>query len=66
MNQPKASKIVIRKWNFINDYLNTNYDPGDEINHNTEVLKSDFCDYNDAYILVRGEIVATAAPDTQV
>ena len=29
-------------------------------------LKSSLCDYNDAYILVRGEITATAAPATQV
>ena len=34
--------------------------------YNTEVLKSNLCDYNDAYILVRGDITVTAAPTTQV
>ena len=33
-----------------------NYDLGNEIIFNTEVLKSNLCDYNDAYILVRGNI----------
>ena len=32
--------------------------------YNTEVLKSNLCDYNDAYILIKGDITATAAPQT--
>ena len=36
--------------------MNPNYDVGNEIIYNTEVLKSDFCDYSSAYILVRGDI----------
>ena len=32
--------------------------------YNTEFLKSNLCDYNDAYILVKGEIIVTAAPVT--
>ena len=31
-----------------------------------EVLKSNICDYNDAYILVRGNITVVAALATQV
>ena len=34
--------------------------------YNTEILKSNLCDYNDAYILVRGDITVVAAPATQV
>ena len=41
-------------------------DEGNEVIYNTEVLKSNLCDYNDAYILVRGDITVTAAPTTQV
>ena len=41
------------------------YDEGNEVIYNTEVLKSNLCDYNDAYILVRGDITVTAAT-TQV
>ena len=39
---------------------------GNEIIYNTEVSKSNLCDYNDAYILVRGGITVTAATATQV
>ena len=56
LNEPNDSKFVIRKWNITNDWSNANYDVGNEIISNTEVLKSNFCDYNDAYILVRGDI----------
>ena len=31
-----------------------------------EVLKSNLCDYNDAYIFVRGDITITGAGETQV
>ena len=34
----------------------TNYDVGNEIIYNTEALKSNLCDYNDAYTLARGDI----------
>ena len=30
-----------------NDATKTNYDTANEINYNTEVLKSNLCDYND-------------------
>ena len=50
------SKFVIRKWNIVNDQSNANYDAGIEVIYNTEVLKSNICDYNDAYILVKGDI----------
>ena len=51
---------MTRKWNFANDQLNANYDAGNEIIYNTEVLKSNLCDYKDAYIFVTGDIVTTA------
>ena len=44
----------------------TNYGVGIDITYNTEVLKSNFCDYNDACISVRGDITVTAAGATQV
>ena len=37
-----------------------------QITCNTEILKSNLYDYNDAYILVRGYITVLAAPATQV
>ena len=51
---------MTRKWNIVNDQPNTNYDEKTETIYNTEVLKCNHCDYNDAYILPKGDIVTTA------
>ena len=56
---------MTRKWNIVNDNSNSNYAAANKITYNTEILKSDLCDYNDAYILVTGDITVTAAPATQ-
>ena len=66
LNEPNDSKFVTRKGNIVNDQSNANFDVGNEIIYNTEVLKSNLCDYNDAYILVRMDIIVTVAPATQV
>ena len=44
------------KRNNANDNSKVNYNEGNEIIYNTEVLKFNLCDFNDAYILVRGNI----------
>ena len=49
MNEENNSKFMIRKWNIVNDQSNANYDAGNEIIYNIEVLKSNICDYHDAY-----------------
>ena len=51
LNEANDSKFVTRSMN-----SNTNYGVGSEIIYNTEVKKSNISDYNDAYILVRGNI----------
>ena len=56
LNEANDSKAVPRKWNIVNDNSKANYDVGDEITYYTEVLKSNLCDYSDAYILVSGDI----------
>ena len=66
LNDANDSKFVTGKWNTVNDNSKANYDGGNEIPHNTEVLKSNLWDYNDAYILVRGDITVRAAPEIQV
>ena len=33
--------------------------------YNTEMLKSNLCDYSDSYFLVSGDITATTAPATR-
>ena len=41
-------------------------DVGSKIIYNTEVLKSNLCDYNNGYILVRDNITVTEHQATQV
>ena len=54
LNKASDSKFVTRKWSTVNDNSNADYGVGNEIIYKTEVLKSNICDYNDNYILVRG------------
>ena len=59
----ESLKFATRKWNVINNQNNTDYGDGDEngttIKFETKVIKSNLCDYSDAYILVTGDITAT-------
>ena len=66
MHKANGSKFVTRKWYIVNDQSNAIYDEGNEILHNTEVLKSNLCYYNNAYILVRGDIPIIGCQVTQV
>ena len=58
-----------KKWYIINDENNTNYgvnkdtgaDNPDTIKYDTRVLKPNFCDYAEAYILIDGTIRSAAA-----
>ena len=62
---------LFKQWNIkkkkekINDQSNTDYDVENEIIYHTEVLKSNRCDYNDAYILVGGDITIIGHAVTQ-
>ena len=66
MNEANEYKFVTRKWNIVNDNSKANCEEEKEITYKTEVLKSNLCDYNDAYILIRGDITVTPAPQIQV
>ena len=59
MNKAGDSKFISRNWNNVIDQSNTNYIVGNEIIYSTEVLKSNLCNFNNAYILVRGGITVT-------
>ena len=63
LNEASDSKFLTRKWSIVNDNLKANYGIRNEITYKTEVLKSNLCDYNNAYILVRGDITVTAASE---
>ena len=59
LNEASDYKFVTRKWNIVNDNSKPIHGVGKEVIYNTEVLKSNLCDYNDGYILVRGDITIT-------
>ena len=64
-----SKHFATKKWYIINDENNTNYgvnkdtgaDNPDTIKYDTRVLKSNLCDYAEAYILVDGTIRAANA-----
>ena len=57
-----SSKFATRKWYIINDQNNEQYDKGNvndsTIKFETKEIKSNLCDYSDAYILVTGDMTA--------
>ena len=65
MNEANDSKFAKRKWKIAIDNSKANYDAVNEITYNTEVLKSNR-DYNDAYILLRGNVTIIGHQVTQV
>ena len=66
LDEGNNSKFVIRKWNIAKDQPYANYSVGNEIMYNTEVLKCNLCDYDDSYILIRGDITIIGDQLTQV
>ena len=53
-----------KKSNIVNDQQSANYDVGNELTYKSEALKSNLCDYNDAYMVIRGGITVTAPRTT--
>ena len=55
-NLPKS---VTKKWIEVYDQSEKNYNVNKEIRTKTPMLRSDLCDFSDAYIVVKGEITVT-------
>ena len=55
----QLSKFITREYVTVNSLLNT-YNENKSIRFKTPMLRSNLCDYSDAYILVQGKIVITA------
>ena len=53
-------KSATKKWIEVYDQSEGNYDINKEIRIKTSMLKSDLCDFNDAYIVVKGTITVNA------
>ena len=51
-NQP--SKFRTKNWVEINDESRWGYNVNSQVKFKTTIIKSNLCDYSDAYILVKG------------
>ena len=49
-------RFVTKKWIEVYDQSEKNYSVNKEIRIKTPMLRSDLCDFNDAYIVVKGDI----------
>ena len=51
--------FVIKKWIEVYDQSERNYNVNKEIRIKTLMLRSDLCDFSDAYLVVKGNITVT-------
>ena len=59
-------RFITKKWVEVNDQsgdANDRYKPNKPIRFKTSMLRSDLCDFSDAYIVVKGDITLTKAAD---
>ena len=66
LNEPGNSKFVTRKLNIVSDLSGASYGVGNKTIYITEFLKSNLCDYNVTYILVRDAITSIGHEATKV
>ena len=52
-------KFVTKKWIEVYDQSQGNYNVNKEIRIKTSMLRSDLCDYSNAYIVLKGTITVT-------
>ena len=57
-------KFVTKKFIKVYDQSQRNYNVNKEIWIKTSMLRSDLCDFSDAYIVVKGDIIVTVFGDT--
>ena len=55
-NDKDLPRFVTKKWIEVYDQSGRNYNDNKEIRIKTSMLRSDLCDYSDAYIVVKGTI----------
>ena len=61
LNNPTVSKFVTKNWVDVNDLSNGQYSVNKNMSFKTSMLRSDLCDYSDAYIVAKGTIDLLAA-----
>ena len=52
-------RFVTKSWIEVHDQSGKNYNPNKKIRIKTSMLRSDLCDFSDAYIVVEGDIIVT-------
>ena len=55
----KVPKFITKKWIEVDNLSGESYDTKKQIRLKTSMLRSDLCDYSDAYIVVTGKIIVT-------
>ena len=65
MIQPLIIKFVTKKWIEVYDQSEGNYDVNKEIRIKTLMLRSNLCNFSDAYILVKEDITVTEPDDAK-
>ena len=59
-------RFVTKKWIKVYDQSEGNYNVNKEIRIKTSILRSDLCDFNDRYIVVKGIITVTNPNNTKI
>ena len=57
-------RFITKKWVEVYDQSGENYNAKKEIRIKTSMLRSDLCDFSDAYIVVKGDIALEGDNDT--
>ena len=58
----EVPRLITKKWLKVHDQSGSaddRYKPSKQIRFKTSILRSDLCDYSDAYIVVKGTITVT-------
>ena len=55
----KVPRFITKKWIEVHDQSGGTYNTNKQIKFKTSILRSDLCDYSDAYIVVKGKIIVT-------
>ena len=59
----KVPRFITEKWIKVYDQSGKTYNTNKQIRFKTSMLRSDLCDYSDAYIVVKGKITVTNPND---
>ena len=56
----KVSRFITKKWIEVHDQSGETYNTNKQIRFKTSMLRSDLCDYSDAYIVVKVIFIVSA------